>query len=96
MTSKKWKASGPVGRALRKQFDDFKYIERGITAGDVWKNNPMFQEYKLDNFRTNFNKMKKKIQAERREEVERAEDDERADRAMDDLNTLLQGKIDTI
>ena len=59
--SSRWNGKGPVAQALRDAFDNERYIERGVTAGDVWKSNPMYQEYKLDNFRTNFNKMKKSI-----------------------------------
>ena len=90
---RRWDGKGPTAQALRDAFINERYIERGVTAGDVWKNNPMYQEYKLDNFRTNFNKMKKSILRERREETEALEDVEtRTNRVLNDLHSHLDGK----
>ena len=92
--SSRWNGKGPIAQALRDAFNNERYIERGVTAGDVWKSNPMYQEYKLDNFRTNFNKMKKSILRSRREEAEGLEDDveTRTNRVLHDLQTHLDGK----
>lgn len=95
---KRWDGKGPVAGALRKAFETERFIEHGITAADVWKNNPMYQEYKLDNFRTNYNKMKKNILRERRENAERLDDDDdieaRTSAVLNDLHSHLDGKND--
>ena len=58
----KWSSNGPIGQALKEEIIKGDYIRRGITAAEVWKNNEKYNKYfKLDNFRTNYNKMKKKL-----------------------------------
>jgi len=85
-TASKWSAKGPVGQALRKEMIDNDYIKRGVTAGEVWKNNPMYhRHYPLENFRPNYNKMKKRIKDE--QELEKSSN------ALDELNNAFDGKI---
>jgi len=96
MPTKKWNSKGPIGLKLKEDFEKYKYIERGITAGDVWKNNPTYQQFKLDNFRTNFNKMKRAVISQRKAEAEAEHDNQTADlrteAALRDLRDAFEGE----
>ena len=63
----KWSSKNAIGQALRKEILQNDYIGRGVSAADVWKSNPIYKQFKLDNFRTNYNNMKKAIKDEKNE-----------------------------
>ena len=82
----KWSSNGPVGQALRREIIQNNYIEKETPPATVWKNNPLYHKhYKLENFRTNYNKMKNKIKEELNEKCSGA--------ALDELHTAFNGKI---
>lgn len=82
----KWSSNGPIGQGLREEIIKGDYIRCGITAGEVWKNNKKYNKYyKLENFRTNFNKMKKKIQEE--------QNDKKTSAALNELHGTFDGKF---
>ena len=81
----KWSSNGPIGQALKEEIIKGDYIRRGITAAEVWKNNEKYNKYfKLDNFRTNYNKMKKKIAEEQSEK--------RTNAALNELHSRMDGE----
>lgn len=70
----KWSSKGKVGQALRREIIENKYIQRGIKASEVQKNNALYRDFKSDNFRTNYNKMCSKISEEQRREESAMQD----------------------
>ena len=87
--SLRWTSDGPIGQMLRREIIKNNYIERGVTAAEVWKNNPHYQSYSLDNFRSNFNKMKGKIKKQ-------SNTDRKSDEALDELNSAFDGMFNFI
>lgn len=79
-----WKSNGPIGKQLKEEMVENDYIKRGVTAAEVWKTNPLYQQFKLENFRTNFNKMKKNLANE--------QSNEKASSALEDLHDAFDGK----
>ena len=59
----KWNCNNHIGQTLRDEIIKGDYLNRpDIKPSDVWKNNPLYRDnFKLHNFRNNFNNMKKNI-----------------------------------
>ena len=64
MTRKAWKNSR-AAKALRKQIIDNGYIQNGAPKpNEVYRSNRLYQDFKLDNFRSNYNRMLKNLKEE--------------------------------
>lgn len=57
MPTKTLTEGSPAVKKLREMFRE-KKVELNSKPKEVWESNPLFQEYKLDNFRSKLNKLK--------------------------------------
>ena len=62
--NKSWSKNSADAAMLQRQILENNYIRKGPKPSEVWRSNPKYQEYKLENFRSNYNRLLQKIREE--------------------------------